>query len=87
MTNQHTKLEHLWTMSSLVIDRTKFVYVPNDLPTLRWTNQPTDRHMQSNIPPLLRRSAYLTLLLIFTSAAADDIELLLVFMSAAADDI
>ena len=33
MTNHHTKLEGLWVMSSLVTDRTRFVYGPTDLPT------------------------------------------------------
>ena len=46
MTNHHTKLEYPWAMSSLVIDRTSFVYEP--------TNRPTYRHVRSNIPPLLR---------------------------------
>ena len=45
--NHHTKLEDPWAMSSLVIDQAKFVYGPTD--------RPTDRHVQSNIPPLLRR--------------------------------
>ena len=47
MTNHHTKLEDPWAMSSLVIDRTRFVYGP--------TKRPTDWHVQSNISPLLRR--------------------------------
>ena len=40
-----TKLEDSWAISSLVIGRTRFVYGP------------TYRHVQSNIPPLLRRRA------------------------------
>ena len=47
MTNHNTKLEDSWAMSSLVIDRTMFVNGPAD--------RPTDRHLQSNIPPHLRR--------------------------------
>ena len=50
MTNHYTKLEVPWTMSSLVIGRTRCVYGPT-------ADQPTDRHVQSNIPPLLRRVA------------------------------
>ena len=33
MTNHHTKLEDPWAMSFLVIDWTRFVYGPTDLPT------------------------------------------------------
>ena len=33
MTNNHTKLEDPWAMSSLVIDRTRFVYRRTDQPT------------------------------------------------------
>ena len=44
MTNHHTKLEDPWAMSSLVIDRTGL-----------YTDRPTDQHVQSNIPPLLRK--------------------------------
>ena len=46
MTNHHTKLEDPWAMSSLVIDRTTF-------------DRPTDRHVQSNIPQLLRNTKWL----------------------------
>ena len=38
MTNHHTKLEDPWAMSSLVIDRTRFVYIPTDRLTYRWTD-------------------------------------------------
>ena len=33
MTNHNTKIEYSWAMSSLVIDRTRFVYGPTDQPT------------------------------------------------------
>ena len=46
MTNNQTKLEDPWAVSSLVIDQTRFVYGPTD--------RPTDQHVQSNIPTLLR---------------------------------
>ena len=38
MTNHHNKLEDPWSMSSLVIDRTRFVYGPTDQLTDRRTN-------------------------------------------------
>ena len=53
MTNHHTKLEEPWAMSSLVSDRTRFVYGWTDRPT--YLQRPTDRHVKNNIPPLLRR--------------------------------
>ena len=37
MTNPRTKLEDPWATSSLVIDQTRFVYGPTDLPTDGWT--------------------------------------------------
>ena len=49
MTNHHTKLKDPWDMSFLVIERTRFVYRP--------TYRRTDRHVQRNISPLLRRGA------------------------------
>ena len=33
MTNHQTKLQDPWAMSSLVIERTRFVYGPTDRPT------------------------------------------------------
>ena len=33
MANHHTKSEDTWAISSLVIDRTRFVYGPTDRPT------------------------------------------------------
>ena len=33
MTNDHKKFEDPWTMSSLVIDRTRLVYRPTNQPT------------------------------------------------------
>ena len=41
-----------WGLSYLVIDRTRFVYGPTDLPT--------DRHVQSNIHPVLRRGGIIS---------------------------
>ena len=38
------KLDYPWAMSSQLIDRTRFVYGP------------TDRYLQSNIPPLLHNN-------------------------------
>ena len=51
-TNHYTQLKDPRAMGSLVIDRTRFVYVRTDRQT---DNQLTDRHVQSNISPLLRR--------------------------------
>ena len=42
-------------MSSLVIDRTMFVYGRTDEPTDLPIDGPKDRHVQSDIPPLLRK--------------------------------
>ena len=41
MTNHHNKLEDHWVMSSLVIDRTMFVYWPTERPTYAKQYTPT----------------------------------------------